>query len=68
MKKEWRYAILHLGNVVFEDNLLGDGCQIADYTANHFRCAAQLLEMDQTHLEMSLLTRKIEVNGSDSIV
>lgn len=61
-------AILHLGNVIFEDNVLLNECQIADHTANHFRYAAQLLEIEQKHLEMSLLTRKMEINGSDPIV
>lgn len=61
-------AILHLGNVIFEDNLLVDGCKIADRTAVHFRYAAQLLEIEQKQLEMSLLTRKMEINGADPIV
>lgn len=61
-------AILHLGNVIFEENPLVDGCKIADSTANHSRYAAQLLGIEQKNLEMSLLTRKMEINGSDPIV
>lgn len=61
-------AILHLGNVSFEENSLVEGCQIADSTANHFCYAAQLLEVEQIHLKTSLLTRKMAINGSEPIV
>lgn len=61
-------AILHLGNVTFEENPSVDGSQIAESTANHFRYAAQLLGIQQRSLEISLLTRKMEITGSDPIV
>lgn len=61
-------AILHLGNVIFEENPSMDGCQISDSTANHFFYAAQLLGIEKKNLEKSLLTRKMEINKSDPIV
>lgn len=61
-------AILHLGNVIFEENPLVEGCQITNSSIDHFCYAAQLLEIEQKNLEVSLLTRKMEINGSDPIV
>lgn len=61
-------AILHLGNVIFVENPLTGGCQIADSTQKHFYYAAQLLNMDSKTLEINLLTRKMEVTGCEPIV
>lgn len=61
-------AILHLGNVVFVDNPLTEVCQIADSTKTHFSCAAKLLNIATETLEKSLLTRKMELKGSDPIM
>lgn len=65
-------AILHLGNVIFEENPSIAGCQtrcrITNSSRNHCFYAAQLLGIEQELLEMCLLTRKMEVAGSDPIV
>lgn len=61
-------AILHLGNVIFEENFSLGRCQIAESSRIHFDYAAQLLEIDQEILEISLLTRKMEVTRSDPIM
>lgn len=60
-------AILHIGNVTFEENPVIAGCQIAD-SSNHSSYAAQLLGIEPRTLEDSLLTRKIYVTGSDPIM
>lgn len=61
-------AILHLGNVAFEENPSLEGCQIVDITRKHIEYAAEFLNIEQNILETSLLTRKMEVKGSDPIV
>lgn len=61
-------AILHLGNVQFEENSLMEGCRVADNTTDHLSYAAQLLGIEEKRIEMSLLTRKMEISGSDPIV
>lgn len=61
-------GILHLGNVIFEEDTTSGKCKVADRTKNHIKYAAELLRIDQQVLEASLLTRDLEVNGSDSIM
>lgn len=61
-------AILHLGNVVFEENRLSGKCQISQPSKFHFECTANLLNMSYTTLQTALLTRTIEINGSDQIM
>lgn len=61
-------AILHLGNINFDSDLTTGRCQIVHNTKNHFCYAAQLSEIEQKIVETSLLTRKIEVQGSDPIM
>lgn len=60
-------AIPHLGNIVFVDNSTEDGCMVADSTKIHLCHAARLLEIRQQDLEMNLLTRKMNVAGSEQI-
>ena len=60
-------AILHLGNVKFEENASKEGCRVADETANHLSYAARLLRIEEKKIETSLLTRKMQVSGTDSI-
>lgn len=60
-------AILHLGNVSFEENNCLEGCKIASNTKNHLIHATKLLRIQQGTLEKYLLKRKIQV-GSDPIL
>ncbi|KAI5099410.1 unconventional myosin-VIIa isoform X2 [Silurus meridionalis] len=53
-------AILHLGNVGFEGESRGlmnnmDSCEVL--ASDHFTATAKLLEVDETHLDVSLTTR-----------
>lgn len=61
-------AILHLGNIDFEGDVLTEKSRIIESTAIHLSYAAQLLEIGEEILKKSLLTRKMEVPGSDPIV
>lgn len=61
-------AILHLGNVIIEENVSEDKCVISNLSVGHFENAARLLNIDQHTLETALLTRTIEVNGLDPIM
>lgn len=54
-------AILHLGNIIFEETSNGK-CRIVADTRIHFENVARLLEIDVEILESALLTRKIEIS------
>lgn len=56
-------AIIHLGNIVFAENVPEEKIQISDQSINHFENVARLLEIDKQQLEKALLTRTIEVKG-----
>lgn len=58
-------AILHLGNINFQDT--NGKCEITDQSIHHFKYAAKLLKINQTNLELVLLTRNIDINGRDPI-
>lgn len=60
-------AILHLGNVIIEEDILSEKCKISQLSKNHLEHAADLLNIDQQILETALLTRSIEVAGTDQI-
>lgn len=57
-------AILHLGNVVFEEKFSGK-CTISELSRVHIEHSARLLEINVKILESALLTRTIVVSGSD---
>lgn len=59
-------GILHIGNVVFEENISGK-CEITEQTRIHFKFAANLLNVDESTLERALVTHSIEINGSETI-
>lgn len=61
-------AILHLGNIDFEENSLSEGCQIAASTKNHFTYATQLLGIEQEILEEYLLKRRMEFTKFEPIL
>lgn len=61
-------AILNLGNVNFEEGISTGKSQIVESTKIHLCYAAKLLEIDEKVLETSLLTREMEIPGSDPIV
>lgn len=61
-------AILHLGNVILEENPSGEGCVIVDGTRSHLKYAAHLLDIEEETLKTSLLTRTMELKGSNPIV
>lgn len=61
-------AILHLGNIVFKENSLSEKCEISESSRVHLEHAARLLDIDEQMLERILLTRIIDLNGSDQIV
>lgn len=56
-------AIIHLGNIVFEEEEETSLCQITVSTRIHLNYAAWLLKINEKCLESSLLTRKLTVNG-----
>lgn len=58
-------AILHMGNVNFENN--DSGCaQIAETSNESFECAANLLKISNTQLKNALLCRKFTVERQDN--
>lgn len=61
-------AILHLGNVEIEDEIGSDKCKISEQSRKHLKCAAILLDIEQEVLEIVLLTRSIDVKGSEPIM
>lgn len=58
-------AILHLGNTIIEEDPSDGKCRISHLSLGHFQQVARLLKIDQQKLETSLLTRSIEVIGSN---
>lgn len=61
-------AVLHLGNVSFEESKDGEGCEITDKTAQyHLSKTAELLGVDKDDLEEALTTRKIKTVGDEYI-
>ncbi|XP_031631814.1 unconventional myosin-VI-like [Contarinia nasturtii] len=60
-------AILHLGNVVITQ-LESEKCTISESSIPHLEQSAHLLNTDQRLLKGALLTRVIELNGSDPII
>lgn len=60
-------AILHLGNIVLEE-ISESKCKISNSSRDHFENAARLLNIDQHTFETALLTRTLEVKGSEPIV
>lgn len=61
-------AILHIGNVIIEEEPSDGTCRIYQLSLGHFKQAARLLKIDERILETSLLTRSIEVNGTKPIL
>lgn len=61
-------AVLHIGNVVIEENVKSGKCQISEPSRIHFEHAAHILNIEQQFLETTLLTHTIEVNGSEQIM
>lgn len=62
-------AILNLGNVDFEESTISTGeIQIVERTKIHLCYAAKLLQIDEKVLRTSLLTREIDIPGSDPIM
>lgn len=61
-------AILHIGNVIIEEDPSDGTCRIYQLSLGHFKQAAKLLKIDEQTLETSLLTRSIKVNGSEPIL
>ncbi|XP_055308258.1 uncharacterized protein LOC129572340 [Sitodiplosis mosellana] len=60
-------AILHLGNIEFEEKL-SEKCEISELSRVHLEQSARLLKIDENILKSALLTRSIIVNGSDIIM
>lgn len=60
-------AILHLGNVNFEESPMTKELDISDKTQHHFTHASQLLNVEPKVLKKILLMHEIEVNGMDLI-
>lgn len=60
-------AILYLGNVNFEENSATENLEISHDTIKHLQLASQLLKVESHVLETSLLTRDIDVRGSDPV-
>lgn len=60
-------AILHIGNVNFEESSTTEKLQISDHTRIHLEFASKLLNVVPNMLETSLLMRDIEIKGSDAI-
>lgn len=61
-------AILNLGNVDFEEDISTGKSQVVEITQIHLCYAAKLLEIDAKVLETSLLTREMEIPGSNPIM
>lgn len=63
-------AILHLGNVVIEENSIfpSEQCKISNSSRKHFELVAQLLNIDQQELETVIMTRDIQLSGADKIM
>lgn len=61
-------AILHLGNIVFEEKISTEKCRISELTKKHFECSAHLLNIEPRLLEIALLTRTIEPKYSETIM
>lgn len=57
-------AILHMGNVNFENND-SSYAQITKNSNESFECAANLLKIDSIHLRNALLSRKFTVNSDN---
>lgn len=60
-------AILHLGNIFFEENVDTGNSQISESSKFHLKHAANLLTLKEDTLESLLLARTMEVSGSDTI-
>lgn len=61
-------AILHLGNVDIEEENSFEKCKISELSKIHLQHTANLLNIGHQTLETALLTRTIEVNGSNPIM
>lgn len=61
-------AILHLGNVDIEEEISSEKCKISELSKIHLKHTAKLLNIEQQTLEIALLTRTIEINGSNQIM
>lgn len=59
-------AILHLGNVIFQEDSISGKCRISQSTKPHTEIAVTLLNIEQSVLEAAILTRYIEI-GSEKI-
>lgn len=59
-------AILHLGNIVFEEKSSGK-CEISAQSRTHLEHTVNLLKIDEKSLESALLSRTITVNISEKI-
>lgn len=57
-------AIIHLNVILFDENSSGL-CEISASTKTHLNYAAELLHIDTTFLETSLLVRILAVNGTN---
>jgi len=59
-------AVLHLGNITFEDNPEDNtgGCMIAPSSANSLAITAELLGLEQEELTSALLSRVMQGKGS----
>lgn len=60
-------AILHIGNIIFEEKSTTGELGISDGTRIHLDYACQLLNVLPKTLETSFLMRGIEINGSDAV-
>lgn len=60
-------AILHIGNIHFEEESATGKLGISNHTKIHLDYACQLLNVAPKVLETSLLMRDIDIKGSDSI-
>lgn len=61
-------TILHLGNVIFEEDNVTVECKISNETRSHCEYAALFLRVDRKMLETLLLTRSLQIKGSDPIM
>lgn len=61
---EFLAAILHLGNLEFEENDFGDGAHIVGASEHHIEIAANLLSLEADELKNHLLCHAIQVVGS----
>lgn len=60
-------AILHLGNVVIEDDISEGKCKISNLSMKHLENVARLLQIEKVALESALLSHNMEVMNRESL-